>query len=158
MGFFGGVKITEMDYCIENAGWRDFRDLYWLEKKVFAQDAWPWFDLLAVLTFPGFVRLKAVCEGRMIGFVAGETRRSDGAGWIVTLGVLPEFRRRGVGQALLRKCESLLHTRRVRLCVRKSNYPALKLYQQEGYVIYTTWANYYHGGEDALVLEKVISS
>ncbi len=147
-----------MDYLIEKANWRDFVDLYRLEKVVFEQDAWPWFDLLIVLTFPGFVRLKAVHGdgGGMIGFVAGELRRGDGAGWIVTLGVLPEYRRKGIGQALLRQCERLLNSRRIRLCVRKSNLPALKLYQQEGYVVFTTWANYYHGGEDAFVLEKIL--
>lgn len=147
-----------MEYLIEKAGWRDFVDLYRLEKVVFEQDAWPWFDLLVVLTFPGFVRLKAVANGLMIGFVAGELHRGDGAGWIVTLGVLPEYRRRGVGHALLRQCEYQLNSKRIRLCVRKSNLPALKLYQQEGYVIYTTWLNYYHGGEDALVLEKILPS
>ncbi|WP_322792469.1 GNAT family N-acetyltransferase [Bellilinea sp.] len=145
-----------MDYLIEKAGWRDFLDLYHLEKVVFEQDAWPWFDLLVVLIFPGFVRLKAVSNGHMIGFVAGELRRGDGAGWVVTLGVLPEYRRKGIGHALLRQCEYQLNSKRIRLCVRKSNLPALKLYQQEGYVIYTTWLNYYHGGEDALVLEKIL--
>jgi len=104
------------------------------------------------------VRLKAVANGHMIGFVAGELRRGDGAGWIVTLGVLPEYRRRGVGHALLRQCENQLNSKRIRLCVRKSNLPALKLYQREGYVVYTTWVNYYHGGEDALVLEKILPS
>lgn len=148
----------DMEYHIEKAGWRDFFDLYRLEKKVFAQDAWPWFDLLIVLTFPGFVRLKAVADAQMIGFAAGEIRRGDGAGWVVTLGVLSEYRRQGIGQALLRECERLLNSRRIRLCVRKSNLPALKLYQQEGYVVYTTWSNYYHGGEDALVLEKIVAS
>lgn len=147
-----------MDYHIEKAGWRDFPGLYRLEKVVFEQDAWPWFDLLVVLTFPGFVGLKAVANDHMIGFVAGELRRRDGAGWIVTLGVLPEYRRMGIGQALLRQCENQLNSRRIRLCVRKSNLLALKLYQQEGYVIYTTWLNYYHGGEDALVLEKILPS
>lgn len=145
-----------MDYPIEKAGWRDFLDLYRLEKTVFEQDAWPWFDLLIVLTFPGFVRLKAVANGHMIGFAAGELRRGDGAGWVVTLGVLPEYRRKGIGHALLRECERRLNSKRIRLCVRKSNLPALQLYQQEGYVVYTTWANYYHGGEDALVLEKIL--
>ncbi len=147
-----------MDYLIEKASWRDFFDLYRLEKTVFEQDAWPWFDLLIVLTFPGFVRLKAVHEGGMIGFAAGELRRGDGAGWIITLGVSPEYRRRGIGQALLRQCERLLNSKRIRLCVRKSNWTALKLYQQEGYVVYTTWGNYYQGGEDALVLEKIVVS
>jgi len=147
-----------MDYLIEKASWRDFFDLYRLEKTVFARDAWPWFDLLIVLTFPGFVRLKAVSSGQMIGFAAGEFRRGDGAGWVVTLGVLPEYRRKGVGQALLRQCEEWLNSKRIRLCVRKSNLPALKLYQQEGYVVYTTWPNYYQGGEDALVLEKILPS
>ncbi len=41
----------------------------------------------------------------MIGFVAGDPRRSEGAGWIATIAVDPRYRRRGFGRMLLQACE-----------------------------------------------------
>ena len=41
----------------------------------------------------------------MVGFIAGDPRRSEKTGWILTLGVLPVWRRKGIGFDLLRTCE-----------------------------------------------------
>lgn len=144
------------DYHIEKAGFRDIGDLHRLEKEIFELDAWPWIDLFITLVMPGFIRLKAVAGGKMVGFVAGDMRRRGGLGWIVTLGVSETCRRQGVGQALLLRCEELMNTRLVRLSVRRSNLGAIRLYEQAGYHLLDTWKNYYNGGEDALILEKVV--
>ncbi len=133
---------------------RDLGALYRLEHRCFGRDAWTLLDLIAVLTFPDVVRLKAVEDGRMVGFVAGDPRRSQGFSWIATLAVLPEYRRRGIASALLRACEARLPTSRVRLSVRRSNEAAIRLYRRFGYRLVDTWRNYYSGGEDALVMEK----
>jgi ribosomal protein S18 acetylase RimI-like enzyme len=74
--------------------------------------------------------------------------------WVSTLGVLPAYRRQGVGMALLRACEAKLVVPRVRLSVRASNQPALRLYSNLGYRQHSVWPRYYSDGEDALVLEK----
>src|SRR3972149_9705930 len=73
---------------------RDLGPLRLIEQACFPQDAWPLLDLIAVLTWPDVTRLKAVEDGRMIGFISGDTRRMEGVAWIATVGVLPEFRRR----------------------------------------------------------------
>ena len=56
-------------------------------KSVSEKDAWPLLDLIAVLTWPDVVRLKAVENGELIGFVAGDPRPSEGASWVATIGV-----------------------------------------------------------------------
>jgi ribosomal-protein-alanine N-acetyltransferase len=106
------------------------------------------------LTFPDVIRLKAMEAGRMIGFVAGDPRPSEGFSWIATIGVIPEFRRRGIGRTLLRACEEKLKTPRVRLSVRASNDGAVRLYEQEGYRRIDIWHAYYNDGEAAIVMEK----
>ncbi len=136
------------------ATWRDFRSVQQLERLCFSQDAWPWFDVLAALTFPDTVRLKAVCAGQAVGFVVGDRRRRQDLGWIATLGVHPGWRRRGIGRRLLRACEAALGVGRVKLTVRASNYAARELYRREGYVVVNTWRRYYRNGEDAVVMEK----
>ncbi|GAB4503022.1 MAG: ribosomal protein S18-alanine N-acetyltransferase [Anaerolineales bacterium] len=136
------------------ASLRDLNALYRLEHACFDQDAWSLFDLIAVLTFPDVVRLKAVENNRMIGFIAGDPRPSQGFSWIATIGVLPEYRGNGIGRALLQACENRLHTPRIRLSVRIGNTAAIRLYEQEGYRHTDIWRAYYNDGEDALVMEK----
>lgn len=132
----------------------DLNALNRLEHACFEKDAWPFLDLLAVLTFPDVVRLKAVEDGHMIGFVAGDPRPSEGFSWIATIGVAPEYRRRGIGRGLLRACEAKLKTPRIRLSVRASNDGAILLYEQEGYQRAEVWQSYYNDGEAAVVMQK----
>jgi ribosomal-protein-alanine N-acetyltransferase len=142
--------------AIEPAAWRDLNALRHLEQICFPKDVWPLLDLIGILTFPNVVRLKAVRDGEMIGFVAADIRRRERLAWIATIGVLPEYRGEGIGGALLRACEDQLEMPRVRLCVRASNQPAINLYRRFGYRRYDLWSRYYSDGEDAIVFEKHI--
>ena len=136
----------------------DLAPLRRIEHACFDLDAWPLLDLIAVLSFPDVIRLKAVEKGQMVGFVAGDSRNSQGLAWIATIGVLPECQRRGIGRALLLACESQLSTPRVRLCVRTDNVSAIRLYEQEGYQRVDMLYRYYKDKGDALVMEKEIES
>jgi ribosomal protein S18 acetylase RimI-like enzyme len=100
------------------------------------------------------IRLKAVENGELIGFVAGDPRSSEGATWVATIGVHPRYQRRGIGRMLLRACEQKTKLPRMRLTVRISNQPAISLYEKEGYHSVDIWKRYYNDGEDGLVMEK----
>ena len=150
------MKALTHAFPIESATLRDIKALDRLEKTCFGDDAWPLIELLGVLAFPGVVRLKAVADGEMVGFIAGDARRDWHTGWILTLGVLPNWRRRGIADALLEECEHQMNMKKVRLTVRRANLPALSLYQKLGYSQVEVWPKYYHNGEDGLVLEKIL--
>jgi ribosomal protein S18 acetylase RimI-like enzyme len=141
---------------IETATWRDLNALRNLEKVCFPKDAWPLWDIAGVLTLPNVVRLKATANGQMVGFIAGDVRPSEKLAWIATIGVLPEYRKQGVGRALMEACEQRLKVPRVRLNVRLSNEGAIRLYQDLGYARHGLWPAYYNDGEDALIMEKVL--
>jgi len=141
-------------FQIVRANWHDLNDLRKLEDICFGDDSWPVWDLIAVLTLPKIVRLKAQVEGKMAGFIAGDPHPRENIGWIATLGVLPAYRRMGIAEALLAQCEEELALPRIRLSVRKSNEPALALYRKAGYQMVDIWRRYYYSGEDAFVLEK----
>jgi ribosomal-protein-alanine N-acetyltransferase len=147
--------ISPTQFEIKPASLADLGELRKLEQLCFARDAWPLFDLLGVLTFPGIVRLKAVVDERMAGFAAGERKPEEGRGWVTTIGVHPDYRRSGIGKALLAAIEQGIHMERIRLCVRKNNLPAIRMYEQTGYFHVGVWHAYYVDGEDALVMEKV---
>lgn len=141
-------------FQITTASWQDLNDLRKLEEICFGVDSWPLWDLIAVLTLPKVIRLKAVVNGKMAGFIAGDPNPREGVGWIATLGVLPEYRRMGIAAALLEACEQSMDTPALRLSVRRDNEPALLLYKKYGYQMIDVWRGYYHSGADALVLEK----
>jgi ribosomal-protein-alanine N-acetyltransferase len=141
-------------YRILNASWQDFSDLYRLEKICFQDDAWPFPDVLGVLTLPSIIRLKAVNDGKMVGFIAADLRRRDRTAWIATFAVLPEHRRSGLGSALLLTCEGKITLPNIKLSVRRSNSPAITLYEKFGYNQVDIWPKYYQGKEDALIFEK----
>ncbi len=139
---------------ILTATWHDLRELYQLEKLCFQVDAWPVLDVLGVLTLPQVLRLKAVDDHKMVGFIAADLRRTQQAAWIATFAVLPDYRKSGIGSALLETCESQINLPRIRLSVRQSNRAAIQLYQQHSYLQVDIWPAYYRGGDDGLIFEK----
>jgi len=147
-------KKNNRPVSIEPANWRDLGALRRLERVCFPQDAWPLIDLVGVLTLPDVVRLKAMADGEMVGFIAGDVRPAKHMAWIATLAVLPEFRGQGIGSTLLQACEARLEVHTIRLSVRISNQPAIRLYRSSGYERIGTWPEYYQDDEDALVMEK----
>ena len=159
------ASTPTLNFHILPAGWRDLGPVRKIEQECFGAEAWPLLDILAVLSLPGVVRLKAVIHPddgspdapeELAGFVAGEIKGAEHTGWINTIGVARAYRRQRIGAALLQTCEQQLGTPRVRLCVRQSNLGALSLYWGLGYHQVDVWKRYYQGGEDALVLERTL--
>ena len=165
------TRGAELDLVtITPATWRDFRDVLALERVCFEGDSWPWIDIMAALTFPDAVRLKACIRGtvtepsegaggdgpKAIGFIFGDRRRSQGLGWIASIGVHPAYQRRGVGTRLLTACEKALGTPQVRLTLRPSNLAARRVYDAAGYVEIGRLERYYRDGEDGIMMEKLL--
>jgi ribosomal-protein-alanine acetyltransferase len=145
------------DVTIERAVWRDTRALTQLDRRSFKPiDAYAWYELFALCVARNGIALKAVSDGRIVGFIAGDQRRSEGHTIIVTIAVDPDYQRRGIGERLLREVEtrSARSVPRLQLMVRQSNRPALQLYRKLNYDIVDTWRRYYEDGEDAYVMEK----
>jgi len=132
----------------------DLNALRKLENESFGKDAWPLFDLIAVLSFPDVIRIKAVEDGQMVGFVAGDPRPREGWGWVATIAVDSRYQRRGIGRALLHACENSLGVPHSRLTVRLSNHVAISMYERDGYKTIELLKGYYNDGEDAMLMEK----
>ena len=87
-----------------------------------------------------------------------ETRRKRGH--IITIDVVAEARRTGVGSALLRAAEAqLLRTgaRVVALETPVNNEAAIRFYKQKGYFVEKTVPGYYSNQMDALVMTKELA-
>lgn len=90
------------------------------------------------------------------GFAIAQPYKKHGR--IITLDVLPEARRSGLGSSLLQEAETRLrqrHCAEVYLETAVDNEAALKLYHKHGYAILRTLPGYYHAsGLDAFLLGK----
>jgi len=87
-----------------------------------------------------------------------ETRRKGGH--IITIDVVAEARRAGVGSALLRAAEDQLlrsGVRTVALETPVNNEAAIRFYKQKGYFVEKTVTGYYSGQLDALVMTKELA-
>lgn len=144
------------DYHIVRATWRDTWAVHRLERATFpARDTYSLLEVWLLLVWPGLVNLKALTpDGRLVGFTSGGAVPGSGRTWIITLGVHPAYRRRGLGRRLLEACEARLNDHTIYLTVRASNTPAIRLYEQHGYLHVRTRPRYYPGGEDGLEMRK----
>jgi ribosomal-protein-alanine N-acetyltransferase len=140
---------------IVHATWRDTRALVQLDRRCFtALDQFGWYEFFGLCVWPGVIALKAMDGSRIVGFIAGDPRRHEGHTIITTIGVDPDYQRRGIGERLMREVEARSTLPRLQLMVRQSNLPALHLYRKLDYAIVDTWSRYYEDGEDAYVMEK----
>jgi [ribosomal protein S18]-alanine N-acetyltransferase len=99
-------------------------------------------------------------SAEIVGFIVAESG-SRGGGHIITIDVLPEARKAGIGSRLLRVAEDRVraagcHT--VILETAVDNRTALDFYKTHKYNVVKTIPRYYSGGLDALVMKKNLLS
>jgi ribosomal-protein-alanine N-acetyltransferase len=77
-------------------------------------------------------------------------------GHIVSVAVLPEYRRKGIGEALVNKAMESMRLYKAKQCfleVRVTNTAAVDLYKKLGFEVSRTVRGYYADGEGAYVME-----
>jgi ribosomal-protein-alanine N-acetyltransferase len=145
-----------MNFSIRQAKVEDLDKIYELETLCF-KDPYP-KNLLYIL-FSLYPELFLVTEtdNKIVGYVSGLVRR-DGYGHIVSICIHPDYRRKGLGTAMMYAIEKILKENfgvcRYRLEVRVSNEVAIKLYHKLGYRIVKTIPKYYLDNEDAYLMIK----
>jgi len=78
-------------------------------------------------------------------------------GHIVSIAVLPEHRKKGIGSSLIVDAMKKMVEYKATECyleVRVSNTPAINLYSKLGFMIVKTMKGYYADGEDAYVMAR----
>ena len=98
--------------------------------------------------------LVAVIGDRIVGYAVVDKWTDQDH--LVSIAVLPESRKKRVGQTLLDHLIERLHSGSLKLEVRRSNKAALELYRKNGFVQTGVAHSYYTDGEDAIEMEKVI--
>lgn len=121
-----------------------------------AQEAANWTEqsLREAAGGPG-VALVSASDGEMTGFLLGRQMRDEAE--ILNLGVMPEWRGRGVGGALLEKALAEFRVSgvgRVFLEVRESNQTAIGFYEKFGFLKAGRRPGYYREPEEAAVVMR----
>lgn len=94
-------------------------------------------------------------QSKILGFIVAETRRQTGH--IITIDVLPETRRFGIGSSLLHAAEDRLRkagANVVELETAVDNAGAIQFYKRKDYFVEKTIRGYYSNHLDALVMRK----
>jgi ribosomal-protein-alanine N-acetyltransferase len=140
----------------------DFLRLCDIDRRCFqAGIAYSQQEMAALVDWPASVILVAETPGgRIAGFVLAHRRRL-GRAHLITLDVLPSWRRRGLGRRLLLACERRLRAAgagTLWLETASSNTNAQSLYVSLGYTRVRRLPRYYPNGEDAWLMKKDLGS
>jgi ribosomal-protein-alanine acetyltransferase len=145
-------------YRIRPAALADAPALVAIERRSFGD---PWSEASfreALSSTWNFVLVAQAARG-VVGYLVG--REAAGTGEVLNLAVSPEFRRRGVGEALLAAGLAIFRRSRMEevfLEVRESNTSARALYARHGFRPVGQRSAYYRNPkEDALVLRLELS-
>jgi ribosomal-protein-alanine N-acetyltransferase len=119
-------------------------------------DAWSEGSVASSISSPLSLAFVAVCEGKAVGYLLASALAPEGE--LLRIGVCPEYRKRGIGGALMErfllKSESLLCDT-LFLEVRADNAPAISLYRRYGFFDCGVRKKYYKNPEcDALLMKK----
>lgn len=110
--------------------------------------------------------LVAEINGKIVGYMMNRIEIDEGffkrdyvrRGHVISIAVLPEYRRRGIGKALMiegmRRMKELYKAEEVILEVRVSNTPAIELYRKLGFKVVRIIPRYYRDGEDAYLMAR----
>jgi ribosomal protein S18 acetylase RimI-like enzyme len=147
------VNITVRNFKPE-----DFDTLYEIDQACYEPEvAYSKRELRAYLRFSGSDCLVAAAETQIAGFCI--SARRDESGYIVTIDVLPQFRRDHVGTRLLQEIERRLAANGVHeiaLETATDNDSAVAFWTKHGYRNRGVKKDYYPGGRDAFAMSKTL--
>ena len=139
----------------------DFRTLWEIDQVCFARGiSYSRRELAFYIARKRGFTLVGEREGKIIGFVVIDRDRQS-QGHVITIDVLPEAQRSGLGSRLMAAAEERLRAlgcSAVILETAADNAAALAFYKRHGYTLVHTIPRYYLDSIDALVLAKELTS
>jgi ribosomal-protein-alanine N-acetyltransferase len=138
----------------------DFETLYRIDRVCFPEGiAYGRFEMKVYLRAEGSYCLLAEMGGNVAGFILAELAPDEGH--IITLDVLEEYRRQGIGSLLLDAAEKEAAARggeRMVLETATTNKAAIALWRKHGYRQLGTIEDYYGRGRNAFRMGKELGA
>jgi ribosomal-protein-alanine N-acetyltransferase len=82
-------------------------------------------------------------------------------GHVISIAVLPQYQRKGMGEALMREAMVAMRQYKAKDCyleVRVSNFQAIRMYEKLGFETSRTVRGYYADGEDAAIMTRKLAA
>jgi ribosomal-protein-alanine N-acetyltransferase len=146
----------------------DIEEVKKINRKCLPENYPTFFFLNIAEKFPEGFNVAALEEnGALVGYEMTRIERGlsnfgfglNKKGHIISIAVLPEYRRLGIGKQLMKAAASALRARNIReafLEVRESNNAAIQMYQKLGYHQHKVSKRYYKDGEAAIVMTSKV--
>lgn len=150
--------FAAMQMTIEKASTDNLGRLYEIEKECFQEEAFTKQQIAYLMAASNSTCLICQVKGEIVGFIISNmsVKNESVNGHILTINVLPEHRRKGVGLRLIREIEDIFKHKGVKMChleVREDNIAALNLYAKAGYRKAGILRHYY-GNVHGVLFEK----
>lgn len=134
----------------------DFEAIFEIDQQCYPREiAYSRRELRWYLRLPGAEAIVAEDNSKVVAFIL--SAHWDSIGHIITIDVLPEYRRTRVGTALVEKAESRLAKRgitEIELETATNNDAAIAFWKAHGYLSRGILPNYYPGGLSAYAMIK----
>jgi len=153
--------MSSTEIRIETASIRQLQQLYNIEIQCFKNEAFSKKQISNLLTNYNSISLIAQLNNEIVGFIIGIIyfERDSAVGHILTIDVLPEHRKKGIGLRLMQTIEEIFKSKGAKasvLEVREDNVEALRLYQKCGYRKIGRLEGYY-GNAHGAYLRKMLT-
>lgn len=122
-------------------------------------DPWSIGVIEACLAQPHYIWETYTKDGQIVAYACGSVSLEEGE--ILRVGVLPVYRRQGIGEQVLASLLARLERQgveKVFLEVRASNVAAQGLYAKMGFAVIGRRKGYYAAGEDAVIMSRILSA
>ncbi|HUK85412.1 MAG TPA: ribosomal protein S18-alanine N-acetyltransferase [Candidatus Acidoferrum sp.] len=149
-----------MEIRIETASVKLLDKIYKIEEQCFDEEAFTKRQIAFLLSDYNTIVLSAKLESEIAGFIMAQIEIENDTlfGHIITINVLPAFRKKGIGSKMLQEIEAILKQKGISEChleVREDNSAALRLYKKSGYQKMGKLEKYY-GKARGLYLKKTL--
>jgi len=129
------------------------------EKELFPYSPWSTSQFKEEFAGIPTTRFMAIAESenKIVGYCGVFLPAPGVEADILTVAVLPEYRRQGIAREFMRQIEEWAKERgasAMMLEVEKSNSAAIELYKKLGYLQISVRMDYYGAGQDAFVMRK----
>lgn len=126
----------------------------------YTETFYPFYYNSYLSQWPDLCMVTQSAHGTVSGYMLAKVEGQDEEwhGHVSAVTVAPSYRRTGLASLLMdeleRVCDAFYKTNYVDLYVRSSNFLAVSLYKQLGYIVARRVLNYYNGDEDAYDMRK----
>ncbi len=145
---------------IRSATLQDIPSIKSIDQLLFQEDSYPLFVLRQFYDISAKYVKVAEVDGAVAGYIIAHYSPEQAIGWLLSLGVLPNFRGRRLGEQLMAACvEEManLGAKEIFLTVHPDNASGLHIYTRMGFEVREEQSDYYFDSSPRRLMSRRFS-